>query len=391
MSRILMVEDDPVAASIYERQLTKEGFKVDIVNDGETAIDLLPIKKPDLVLLDLMLPKMSGVDVLRKIRSQPAFQELPVIVLSVGYLGGMLQEAGQAGATRIITKGNHTPKQVAQEVRIVLSQFHKKTKDRVLVVEDDDLTARIYWQALVQEGYTVDVAADGEIALEMIHSRKPDLILLDLMLPKINGVGVLKRIRPIPSLRDLPVIVFTQVYSLSDILREAREAGATQIVTKGNHTPAQIVQEVRNMLNQTKASDKKRVLMVEDDALIARIYCQKLMKEGFIVDIASDGETALEMIQGKHPDVLLLDLMLPNISGLEVLKRIRSQPALRDLPVVVFTQLYFSDLLREAKEIGATKVVTKTDHTPQEVVNEVLKALASSAGNLPAVSTPERN
>ena len=123
-----------------------------------------------------------------------------------------------------------------------------------------------------------------------------------------------------------------------------------------------------------------QILIVDDDGLIAKIYGQIFVREGFLVDIASDGETAIEIIHRKKPDVVLLDLMLPKMSGVEVIKIIRSQPTLQDLPVIVFTQ-YFSDILEQAMEAGASRIVVKGLDTPQEVVQVVRLALGTPVGS----------
>ena len=123
----------------------------------------------------------------------------------------------------------------------------------------------------------------------------------------------------------------------------------------------------------------ERILLVDDDGLIAKIYGQIFIREGFQVDTACDGETAIEMIHRNKPDLVLLDLMLPKMNGVEVIKSIRSEPALRDLPIIVFTQ-YFSDILEQAMEAGASRIVVKGLDTPQEVVHVVRLTLGTPVG-----------
>src|SRR5882724_7330199 len=117
----------------------------------------------------------------------------------------------------------------------------------ILIVEDDPLVADVYSRKLRDEGFLVDVAADGKTGLEMFHNRKVDLMLLDLLLPEIDGVEVLKQVRAKCSPRTFPVLVFTNAY-LGGAVQQAWEAGANQVIPKVGVTPKLIVQMVKNAL-----------------------------------------------------------------------------------------------------------------------------------------------
>lgn len=119
---------------------------------------------------------------------------------------------------------------------------------RVLLVEDDLIISRIYQGLLRKAGCEVIAAGDGEMALQALSQGQPDLVLLDLMLPKINGVEVLKHIRSTASIRDVPVIVFTNA-SMGALLDEAMRIGATQFVIKAQTTPKQMVEIVQGYLS----------------------------------------------------------------------------------------------------------------------------------------------
>jgi DNA-binding response OmpR family regulator len=120
MKRLLIVEDDEFTAMAYQQRFTKEGFQVDVASDGESGIEMIYSKKPDVVLLDLMLPRLNGVEFLKTIRSQPGFRHLPIVVLSNAFLSNMIQEAWQAGASQIIPKTGHSLKQIVAMVRVAL-------------------------------------------------------------------------------------------------------------------------------------------------------------------------------------------------------------------------------------------------------------------------------
>src|SRR4030088_2174129 len=121
MKKILIVEDDQIVANIYRNKFSVDGFQVEIALDGQLGLELVRSFRPDAVILDLMLPKMTGVELMKKIRLEEDFQHLPVIVFSNTYLTNMVQEAWKAGATKCLSKANCSPKQLLDVVRGTLS------------------------------------------------------------------------------------------------------------------------------------------------------------------------------------------------------------------------------------------------------------------------------
>src|SRR3974390_2630514 len=117
MKKILIIEDDQIVANIYRNKFAVEGFQVEIASDGATGLETLQSFRPDAVVLDLMLPGMTGVEVMKKVRALPEFQKLPIIVFSNTYLTNMVQEACKAGATKCLSKANCPPKQLIDVVR----------------------------------------------------------------------------------------------------------------------------------------------------------------------------------------------------------------------------------------------------------------------------------
>jgi len=122
MKRILIIEDDQIVGTIYRRKFQLEGFEVALAADGETGLGAVATFHPDLVILDLMLPRLNGVEVLRRIRAQPENQKLPVIVLSNAYLSNLVQDATSAGANQCLIKANCTPKQILEVIRKTLEE-----------------------------------------------------------------------------------------------------------------------------------------------------------------------------------------------------------------------------------------------------------------------------
>src|SRR5215469_13380912 len=135
MKRILITEDDALMAEIYRDSFEKEGFSAEIASDGAVAIQRLKGNPPDLVLLDLMMPNVNGVEVLKHIRAQESTRSLPVIVMSNALAGNLGQQAASAGATRLFAKNACGPKRLVKEVREVLASFPAPTETAFLAVD----------------------------------------------------------------------------------------------------------------------------------------------------------------------------------------------------------------------------------------------------------------
>ena len=122
MKLIVIIEDNAVAANLYRAALSREGYRIEVATDGASGLDAITRLKPDLVLLDLMLPKVDGLEVLRRIRALPDFDQVPVIVTSNAYTATRLDELWKAGATQIVTKASISPKDLARVVKETLAR-----------------------------------------------------------------------------------------------------------------------------------------------------------------------------------------------------------------------------------------------------------------------------
>ena len=133
MKKIVVVDDSSTVTSIYRNKLLLEGFEVHVAADGQAALFTISQVKPDLVLLDLALPKISGLEVLRRLRGNPSFQTLPVIVLSGALSSDLITQVWQAGATQLLMKSVRTPKEVIEAVHHALAETPIRSADEAPV------------------------------------------------------------------------------------------------------------------------------------------------------------------------------------------------------------------------------------------------------------------
>src|SRR5437763_1646482 len=143
MPKIVVVEDQQVLATVYRNKFLAEGYQVEVATDGEAGIVLINSAKPDLVILDVMLPKLNGLEVLRKVRANPLFQTMPIIIFSNASLPGMVEEAWNAGATMVLSKSSHSPKQIVESVRSALKAA-SESQASVAIVAENSSTARAF-------------------------------------------------------------------------------------------------------------------------------------------------------------------------------------------------------------------------------------------------------
>lgn len=128
MKRIVIIEDNAMAANIYQATLTRQGYSVAVATDGELGLAAVVGTPPDLILLDLMLPKIDGVELLRRMRATESLANVPIIVVSNAYTPARLDSLGQAGATKIVSKANMSPKQLVSVVQECLEEGGARSK-----------------------------------------------------------------------------------------------------------------------------------------------------------------------------------------------------------------------------------------------------------------------
>jgi DNA-binding response OmpR family regulator len=252
MQRILITEDDKFIANICRGKFEQEGFEVIVAHDGRAAIESLKSTIPDAVLLDLMLPEINGIAVLQYIRGQESLRKIPVIVLSnLSYFSGLAQSAWQAGATNFLNKGDHGPNSLVGEVRKLLaiptSGFSDRTDAppgpaevasdpargpiRVLIADDDKLIHGVLGFFMEQAGFEVRSAYDGRRALEIAIAEQPDILLLDGMMPQMDGFAVLQAWRNHPQLAKIPVVMLSGEKDLVN-RADALGGGAVEYLSK---------------------------------------------------------------------------------------------------------------------------------------------------------------
>jgi signal transduction histidine kinase/DNA-binding response OmpR family regulator len=223
----------------------------------------------------------------------------------------------------------------------------------VLVVDDDLELMRMTKSRLEQEGFAVLTATTGEEGMRLAARRRPDVILLALLLPDRSGLEVLHTLKSEPATRDIPVLV---VSIDSDGVR-ALSLGASEWLRKPCDA-ASIVAVVQRLMAGSSA-DAPTVLVVDDEPDTVQFLRDTLKAEGFRVITAHDGRQALDTLKRVRPDLVLLDIMMPELSGFQVLEALGSDPRTAPIPVVVLTARADDVDAQRGLALGARRYMSK--------------------------------
>ena len=235
---ILIIDDDPAARDLLSRILGREGYRVVTASGGAAGLELAREVRPDAITLDVIMPGMDGWTVLSRLKADPALQAIPVLLVTILDEGG----AGFAlGASDLITKPVDS-----QRLLQVLSRHVRNKSSRVLVVDNDPAARALIRRRLEAEGVEMDEAENGVIALERLATHKPQLILVDLSMPVIDGFQFLEQCRASPLGQDVPIIVVTG-RDLSAADRARLDRATLQVVTRGGLDYSTLVENIKAM------------------------------------------------------------------------------------------------------------------------------------------------
>jgi CheY-like chemotaxis protein len=241
-----VIDDDPAARDLMKRFLAREGFQPVTADSGEEGLRLARSLKPSVILLDVLMPTMDGWSVITALKADPDTADIPVIMVT---MTGDRSLGFSAGAAEFLNKPVDRNRLVN-----VLRRF---TGDRgvacnVLIVDDDPASARSLRGMLEKEGCEVADAPDGEQALLRVAARRPAIILLDLMMPHMDGFEFAAELHANPDWRTIPVVVMTA----KDIVQEDRRRlnGYVTKIVKKEADPSALLTALREILKPTQTA-----------------------------------------------------------------------------------------------------------------------------------------
>lgn len=377
MMKILIIEDDQIVANIYRNKFALEGFEAETAPNGEVGLELVQKFRPDAVLLDLVLPNISGLDVIRTIRSRLDSEKIPVIVFSNTYLSQMVQDAWKAGATKCLSKSSSTP-------RIVIEAVRSAIKANGGAAPAGKPTGAIKAQ---QIGGEEDEEFQAQLRDDFIADLPNTLVSLRTILQALsrsdNEAGRLKQIQEL----------YRQAHSLSSnagiagaadiaLLADALEALLKELQDKPKNinvstlrTTASAVDFMgilfENVASPSKHLPAAEVLVVDDEAISRRAITFALEKAQMKSLAVEDPVKAVDLLTQKRFDLIFLDVDMPNMSGFELCTKIRTLPQYAKTPVVFVTGLNDLESRANSTMSGGNDFIAK----PFLFIELTLKAL----------------
>ncbi len=325
-----------------------------------------------ILVLDVLLPDGDGIDLLAEVRREPRTADLAVMLLSAETEVRDRIRGLRTGADEYVGKPYDRAYVVARAKELVRRRASAKPppglSTTVLVIDDSATFREQLRSALGEAGYEVVVAGSGEEGLRVAADRRPSVILVDGVLPGIDGATVIRRVRLDAALRGIPCVLLTASEGPGAELR-ALDAGADAFVRKEEPIDV-ILAKLAAVLRRVSAGTSpeettsllgpKKILAVDDSETHLHMLADTLRDDGYDVILARSGEEAIELLAVQPVDCILLDVMMPGLSGHDTCRRIKSAAGVRDIPLLMLTAVDEPDAMLEGLAAGADDYVAKS-------------------------------
>ncbi len=353
---ILVIDDDSEIRYTIGQYLISKGYEVIFAEDGDTGIKMAIENQPFAITLDVMLPSRDGWSVLKELKENEKTKDIPVILVSI--IGDKNVGFG-LGAFEYFVKPISADK--------LLSAFNKleilaqKRIQKIVIVDDDELEFEKFKKEFKDEKISIEFIQDSEFAFNKIAEVQPDLIILDLMMPKIDGITLSHKLKANPKTKNIPIIIST-AKDLSEEERKSLTDIVEDITVKSHGHPLDVLKVVRDRIKMQEVNDLPvldkgkenggkisdvmvedvneyfgQVLIVDDDADTLFTMNEIVQATGCKTYLAKSGIECLKLLEQVHPDLILLDIMMPEMDGFQTLNNIRANNHLADIPIYAVT------------------------------------------------------
>jgi len=372
MKKILIIEDDQVVANVYRNKLAVDGYKAEVAPDGESGLKVMRSFQPDLIILDLMLPTMTGVEVIKQIRSETEFAKIPIIVFSNTYLTNHIQDAWRAGATKCLSKSSCSPKDFMDVVRQTVgdsgampiaqnpppadagdaagkpgnltsekdSEFQAELRKTFI----DNLPSTLY---TLRFGLKELIKADNEMA------RLKQVYELYRRVHAVNGNAGLAGLAQIAHMASALEALLKEIYE------KPKNINASSIRTVASAVDFLGVLFERGKLGEKQEALVSKILVVDDEAISRRAIVYALEKARLKSINVEEPQQALELLAENDFDLIFLDVDMPEMTGFELCAKLRALPQHKKTPVVFVTSLNDFDNRTNSTMAGGNDFIGK--------------------------------
>ena len=370
---ILIIEDDLTFAGILVTMVRDRGFAALVAADGESGIAMAERYQPSAIILDVMLPRIDGWGVMRSLKDNAATRHIPV------HFATCLEERQKAmsmGAIGYVTKPLSSEQM--ESVFCTLENAIDRTMKMLLIVEDDPAQVQAMVALLEERAVTITVAESGAKAVELLSSKQFDCIVLDLGLADMGAFELLEELKKLDPERRIPVIIHTG-RELTHEDEKRLHHYAESIIIKGAKSPERLLNEVtlflhlvetsldpckqrmiRTVLDKEAMLEGKKVLIVDDDMRNIFSLSSALAEKSIAIYEAENGREALNRLN-EFPDIdlVLMDIMMPEMDGYEAMRAIRKDLRFQTLPIIALTAKAMKGDRDECLMAGASDYIPK--------------------------------
>jgi DNA-binding response OmpR family regulator len=372
MKKILIIEDDQIVANVYRNKLAVEGYTVEVASDGETGLKVLRTFQPQLILLDLMLPGISGVDVIKEVRSEQEFSKTPIIIFSNTYLTNLVQEAWRAGANKCLSKSSCTPKDLIEVVRNSIGTSGAMTQAQRPAAAAEAAAApkpaepakendaefqsdlrKAFIENLPGTLYALRSVLQGLVRAENEMARLKQVYELYRQVHALNGNASIAGLMQIAHMASAFEALLKEIYEKPK-----------NINSSSLRTVAAAVDFLGFLFEKGTLPDRQeipnsKILVVDDEAISRRAIIYALEKAKLKSVNVEDPHQALQLLEEGEFDLIFLDVDMPGMSGFELCARLRAMSQHQKTPVVFVTSLNDFDNRTSSTMAGGNDFIGK--------------------------------
>jgi signal transduction histidine kinase/DNA-binding response OmpR family regulator/HAMP domain-containing protein len=366
---ILVVDDDENAIQIITGYLNETGFDTLIASNGIDAINIANKYKLFAITLDILMPDMDGWEVLQKLKSNSHTCNIPVLIVTIS---DEKQTGLALGAVGYINKPIDKEILINEIIRL------SKAPESVMIVDDNEVDLHQMKTVIEEENISTIIAKSGEECIKLLEKDIPSILVLDLLMPGTNGFEVLFKLRNSADTKDLPVIAITA----KDLSKEEKlllKENVTAIIAKSESSYQELCYEIKRILDnikQTNLNDHKptdsnkltydmpkiekqiNILIIEDNP-DSMTTMKAILKDNYNLYESEDGEDGLNKVKTLNPDLILLDMSLPKLSGEKVIVKLKSNNTTNSIPVIAITAQAMIGDRERIMELGCDEYVSK--------------------------------
>ena len=361
LNKVLVIEDDYATSKLLTNYLTKWGYDPTIVSTEEQTFSIINKEPLMAIILDIELPNVNGLELLKKIHDNPNVKNTPVIVCSIE---PEQQKAFMMGAVEYFIKPINYNYLVE-----VLTSYKLRKNSKILCVDDDLPTLNLVKQAIESVGFIAIAENVSANVMKSIADKDIDLAIIDLDMPAPNGFELIKLIKSEKKFTNLPIIIYTgkenykeDLYKIEGLFEELLDKRSTNIEDLADTINAMINRyETPPPVEQVIHKDNVIKILLAEDYKHSQIIVTRLLKKNSFenVVVVENGEDALKMAREDKFDLILMDMQMPIMNGFEATEKIRELMEYKDIPIIALTAFAMKGYREKCLEAGATDYIPK--------------------------------